>query len=176
MQLLSSRNFLNSEYRKFIDAGYALQNVEGFISKDILKSVISKAKRNQKLRKMLTDILLYVNKESISDENFRLLLKFRGRYKITNLSNICHADLAFYQMQIINRYPVCFEAFAWLFDHICRFDFFKEEDMLQILRENPDITSAGIQACIDCVLKDHDMSPKLLIAKQWVEDMRSRGK
>lgn len=170
--LLSDRSFLNKEYRKYVDNCYMLQNVDGDIKPDILNAVIRKAKWNRKIGSMLGDILMYVNSDSISDENFRMLLRFPPRKRNTYLISISHAELAFYQMQIINRVSSSFEAFTWLFDWICDNDFFREEDMKQILREASGITSYGIRACIDQVRERSGDSPKLNIAEKWLENMK----
>ena len=168
-RLLSNRNFFASEYKKYIENCYVLQNVTGDIAPEILKALICKAKRNGKARKLLSGVLCFVDKKSITDENFRLLLSFRGQSKITFLSNIAHAELAFYQMQILNRFPLSFEAFAWLFNHISEYDFFSEEDMLQILRENADVTDIGIRMCIDSAVKKYGTSNKIDVAIAWLD-------
>ncbi|MGM9669459.1 MAG: hypothetical protein ACI3VZ_06870 [Faecousia sp.] len=173
--LLADRNFRNIEYRKFVDNCYILQNIDGDIDPGILNAVIRKAKRNRKMRLMLGGILWYVNKDSITDENFRMLLSFPRRERDTYLAAISHAELAFYQVQMIYRVSCPFEAFAWLFDRICENDFFQEEDMMQILRENSDITGAGIRACINNAVEKYGDSPKLDIAKNWVDNW-NKGK
>lgn len=168
--LLSDSHFRNTEYRKYVDNCYLLQQIIGNINPDILNAVIHKAKWNWKIRGMLVDILSYVNGDSISDENFRMLLQFPRRQRNTYLEAIAHADLAFYQMEIINRVASSFEAFAWLFDRICENEFFQEEDMLQILRDASDITSYGIHSCIASAITKYGNSPKLTIAEIWIKE------
>ena len=170
-RLLSDRKYFDREYEKYIDNCYTIHNVEGNIAPEALNALISKAKCNRKVRKILSGVLCFVDKRSISDENFRLLLSFRGSCRVTFLSNIAHADLAFYQMQILNQFPLSFEAFAWLFDHISKYDFFSEEDMLQILRENSDVTDAGIRMCIDSALEKYGASNKIDVAIAWLDRM-----
>ncbi|MBQ8835433.1 MAG: hypothetical protein IJ001_11015 [Oscillospiraceae bacterium] len=174
--LLSNRQFQHSEYRKFIDNCYTLHNLEGIIAPDILNALIRKAKWNRKICSILTDILWYADRTSISDDNFRLLLQFPPKARNTFLMVIGHMELAFYQMQIINRVAGSFEAFAWLFDRICENTFFTEEDMLQILRDASNITCFGIQACIDLCREKHGNSSKLSIAEAWVKKMNANQK
>ena len=174
--LLSNRRFLNAEYRKFVDNCYILENIDGDIDPDILNKVIRKAKWNPKLRSMLTGILWYVDGNSITNENFRLLLQFPRRKRNTYLGAISHANLAFYQMLTINKVSSPFEAFAWLFDRICENRFFSEADMLQILNDASDITVYGIQNCIDIMRKKYGDSPKLEIAEKWIERMAANRK
>lgn len=174
-KLLVDKNFLNNEHRRFVNNCYIIDNVEGDISPEILNSAIRKAKRNRKMRSMLTDILHYVDKNSVTTENFQQLLHFRGKCKETYLSNIAHADLAFYQMQLINRSStVAFEAFAWLFDRVVQYDLFNEEDMIQILKDASAITSYGVQSCIDLARSKHGSSSKLDIAVAWVNEMKNK--
>lgn len=172
--LLSDRSFRNIEYRKYVDNCYVLQHVEGDINPDVLNAVIRKAKWNRRIRSMLVDILSYVNKNSISDENFRMLLYFSRKKRDSYLEAIGHVDLAFVQMQIIAKITSSFESFAWLFDQICKYDCFKDEDMLQLLRDSSDITIFGIQSCVDLVCPNDTNRSKLEIAKLWIEKMKTR--
>jgi len=169
--LLSSRSFCKNEYKKFYDNTYEIEGVEGIIRPEVLQQVIRKAARNRFLREMLTDILAYIDAESISDQNFRLLLKFPERNRTTYLSCIGHTSLSFYQMQILNEYPLAFEAFSWLFDNICRYDIFTTGDMLRILEKNHAIRPVGIRSCIDLAMQNYGDSPKLEVARKWVENM-----
>ena len=173
-RLLSDRHFCNLEYHRFSENCYSINNIYGNIAPNILNCVIRRAKWNKKIRRFLSDILLYVDQNSISDRNFRLLMQFRGRCRNTFLANIAHADLAFYQMQIINRYSGAFEAFGWLFNHICQHDCFNEEDMLHILKDNVHITAIGVQSCIDSAVEAYGMSAKLNIAIMWINDKRHK--
>lgn len=175
-RLLSDKQFCDREYQIYRDNCYIICNVDGNIAPAILNLAIRRAKWNRKIRSMLSDILNYVDEKSISDENFRLLLRFRGRRRNTFLSNIGHADLAFYQLQIINRYPAGFEAFAKLFDQICQYDIFKDDDMLQILKDSSDVTSFGIQTCIALACEKYGPSSKIDVASIWANAMEANGK
>ena len=172
--LLSDRGFCNKEYRKYVDNCYILQNVEGNINPDVLNAVIRKAKWDRKIRSMLVDILSYVNENSISDENFRMLLCFSPQKRNSYLEAIGHVDLAFVQMQIIAKITSSFEAFAWLFDQICKYDCFKDEDMLQLLRDSSDISIFGVQSCIDLVCPNDTNISKLRVAKLWVKKLKQK--
>ena len=139
-KLLKNESFCKNEYRNFIANDYVL----------------------------LSDILTYVDSESISDHNFQLLLKFPKKQRTTFLSCIGHSSLSFYQMQILNEYPLALEAFSWLFDNICRYDIFTSGDMLQILEKNPDVQPKAIQICIDSAVQKYGDSAKLEVAKKWI--------
>jgi hypothetical protein len=76
-------------------------------------------------------------------------------------------------MQVINRLSPSYMAFAWLFDQICENDCFREEDMLCLLKETPDITICGIQHCIAEAIKRFGESSKTTIAQTWVNNSRS---
>lgn len=167
--LIRNRSFRNKAYREYVSNGYSISNVNGNIMPCVLKQLICCAKSNRKIRDMLFDILYYVNTESVTDENFQLLLRFPKKYRNTYLSNICHAELSFYQMQIINRYPVALEAFAWLFDKICAYDCFSKEDMLSILRENPDVKPIAIMDCINFALNKYGSTEKTQAAQSWIK-------
>ena len=166
--LLDSRSFRNDEYRKFVKNSYIIQGVYGNASPDKLCAFIRLARKNRKLQEMLTDLLHYIDKRSITHENFRLLNKFSKRTRDTYLSCIAHSELAFYQMMEINKVSGEFEAFAWLFDKICCNDTFNEEDMLRILEDNKAITEYGIQSCIDLIVKEYGNSRKLDVAREWL--------
>ena len=123
---------------------------------------------------MLSDLLLYADKKSITDENFKLILKFSSRYRTTFLSSLGHLDLSFYQMQILNRYPLSFEAFSWLFNNICHYDIFSDGDMLQILRENTSVRSVAIDTCINLARKEYGESSKIEIAIKWNNMLKNK--
>ena len=167
-KLLKSKSFRKNEYRNFIANDYVIEGVEGIIRPELLTHVIGKAKRNKSFRVLLSDILTYVDSESISDQNFQLLLKFPKKQRTTYLSCIGHSSLSFYQMQILNEYPLALEAFSWLFDNICRYDIFTSGDMLHILEKNPDVQPKAIQICIDSAIQKYGDSAKLNVAKKWV--------
>lgn len=168
IKLISDKRFLRHQYAQYVDDNYELKNVSGVINPRNLSKVIHRAKYSIAIRNMLSDILLYADKTSITDANFRMLLRFRPKWRNTYLSNLGHCELAFYQMQILNRYPLALEAFSWLFDQICHYDFFSEEDMAQILRDNPDIQKIAIEECIDRAYSLYGGSAKLEVAIKWV--------
>lgn len=143
-RLLNNRSFCNLAYLEYVENDCGINNISGYIDSKVLKRAIKCAKRNRKIREMLSDILLYVNASSMTDENFRMLLRFPYKCRRTYLSNLCHAELSFYQMKILNQYPLALEAFTWLLDRICCCDCFTHEDMLCILRENPDVRPIAI--------------------------------
>lgn len=172
IKLLENRAFLTDEYKKFYDNCYILQNVKGAINSEVLSNVIKRALWNRKVQSLLTGILWYVNKDSITDDVFRMLLRFPYRIRHTYLDAIAHSNLAFYQYQMIYKADSCWEAFAYLFYKICEYDFFQEQDMLQLLRDNGDITSDGIQGCIDWALKEGCSNSKLEAAQAWVNSMK----
>ena len=74
VSLLIDKAYRNSEYDKFVENCYSIQNVDGNINPDILNKVIRMAKWNRKLRSMLTDMLCYTDGNSITSDNFQLLL------------------------------------------------------------------------------------------------------
>lgn len=171
-KLIADKKFLKDEYSKYIANNFGLENIFGIIYPDILSQIIYKAKYHRKMRHMLSDILLYTDKSSMTDANFRMLLKFPPKWRNTYLSNLGHSKLAFYQMQILNRYPLALEAFSWLFDQICHFDSFSDEDMAQILRDNPDIQRIAVQNCVDIAYSKYGPSSKLELALKWVDGQR----
>lgn len=137
----------------------------------VLRSVIKKAKWNRKIRLMLPDILAYADKTSLDDENFQMLLKFKGDFRNTCLSQIGHLELPFYQMYILNKYPLGYEAFCRLFDNICHYECFTEEDMLRILENNYDVRVFAISDCIQSAQEKYGDSDKLRVAKKWLNEL-----
>jgi len=170
-RMLSNREFRNQAYFAYEANDYGINNISGYIDAKVLKRVIKFAKRNHKTRVMLSDILLYANASSVTDENFKMLLRFPYKCRDTYLSNICHAELSFYQMKILNRYPLALEAFTWLFDKICCYDCFTHEDMLCILRENPDVKPIVISDCVSRAVRKYGQSEKIRVAQIWMEQM-----
>lgn len=171
LRLINDRQFLNREYKRFVNNCYAIEDVDGTVRCDILYSYLKAAKRKRKLRNMLGELLWYVDAQSISDINFRLILEFPLGYRNTYVSVLGHHSLAFYQMQILNKYPQSYESFAWLFDRTCQYDCFTEKDMHQILSENRGVTKFGIQQCIESASKKYGDSEKLRLAVRWVSKM-----
>lgn len=173
--LLMDKNFFKDEYRKFLENNDSIQNITGNASSDSLYELIKKAKRNKKYQDMLVDVLYYVDKDSITEDNFRLLTKFSKLRRNTFLASIAHTDLAFYQMVEINRLSGEYEAFTWLFDKICCNDIFTEEDMRCLLRENKFVTIYGVEMCIEMALKKYGNSKKIEIAEK-MKNANKRGK
>ncbi len=64
--LLDSRSFRNDEYRKFVKNSYIIQGVYGNASPDKLCAFIRLARKNRKLQEMLTALLHYIDKRSIT--------------------------------------------------------------------------------------------------------------
>ena len=172
LRLLGDKQFQNSEYHNFLGNCYSIASAYGILSAGTLFAVLKRAKWSHKLRVMLPDILLYINAGSMTDENFRLVLSFPRRWRNAYASALAHGNLAFYQMQILNHYPASYEAFAWLFDHICHFECFTAEDMKKTLLDNPDVTSYGIQVCIDSVREKYGDSDKLTAAVNWIQNKK----
>lgn len=169
-RLLSDKQFFRSEYIRYVDNGYYIDKITGILSDESLYAVICKARWNKKLRRMLDHLLWYIDGRNLSDQHFRMLLKFPRRCRNNYVGTLAHQNLSFYQMQILNRYPNSFEAFGWLFDCICSHDIFTEEDMLQLLYENSDVTEYGIQGCIDNAYQLFGSSAKLDTAVKWLKE------
>lgn len=166
--LLNDRSFLNVEFRRYVDNCYSFDDLASTILPDTLCALIKKAKWNNKLRMMLSELLWYVDGNELEDHMFRLLLKFPRKSRNNYIGTLVHLKLSFYQMQILNRYPNSFEAFGWLLDQICSNDMFTVEDMRQLLRENVGITAYGMNACIDKAREVYGESAKLEAARAWV--------
>lgn len=169
LRLMTDRQFLKQEYRKYINNCYGIENAEGTLCYDILHSLLLTAKRKRKIRDMLRDILWYVDDRSISDTNFRMILKFPSKYRNAYAAVLGHHNLAFYQMQILSRFSNSYECFAWMFDRLCHYDCFTEKDIYRLLSENRGVTTFGIQQCIDHAQKNYGDSEKLQVAKQWAK-------
>ena len=169
-KLLTNKQFMHKEYRKYVKNGYTIQNLTGNVSPSALYELIKRAKWSRKYQGLLADILFYADKESITNYNFELLTKFGKRRRLTYLSAITHANLSFYQMSMINKISGEFEAFAWLFDRICCNDIFSEEDMGYLLRDNKSVTTYGIQACIESAIQMHGDQKKIDVAVAWLRE------
>lgn len=168
-KVIESKEFRKNEFQNFTANNFSIDKLNGILTANVLTLLLRKAKWNRILRLLLTDLLYYVDSKSMTDANFRSLLKLNRKYKITYLSCIGHAQLSFYQMQILNQYPLAYEAFSWLFDNICHYSIFTEEDMMHILRQNPDIKPIAIQYCIKAAYKEYGNSSKIDVAKHWIE-------
>ncbi len=167
-RLLNDKDFLKESHAEYMEHDYSIPNVCGTISADNLHHIIRAAHKNKMLQDLLTDILSYADGQSITDENFRSLLGLKSKLQSTYFSVLAHLDLAFYQLQILNRYPQSYEAFSALFQMICENECFHDEDMKQLLRENNDVTTYGIRSCIDIADQKKLDNSKVKIAKEWV--------
>ena len=172
LRLANDRKFLRSEYKKFTNSCYVIEGVVGTMHCDVLYSYLTAAKRKRNLRKMLGELLWYTDAQSISDENFKLILNFPSRYRRNYAFVLGHHSLAFYQMHTLNKYSQSYEVFAWLFDRICQYDCFTALDMQQILSENRSVTKFGIQQCIEHAGQKYGDSEKLRLAAAWVSKMK----
>lgn len=170
-KVVESKAFRKKAFQSFTANNFSIDKIHGILAADELTLLLRKAKWNRVLRMLLTDLLYYVDSKSMTDTNFRLLLTSNRKYKVTYLSCIGHVQLSFYQMQILNQYPLALEAFSWLFDNICHYSIFTEEDMLHILRQNPDVMPVAIQNCIDAAYKKYGSSSKIDAAKHWIDNV-----
>ena len=173
--LLHSMKFLKSEYRKYIDNSYSLTEKAGTLSPDVLQMLLKSARRNRHLRVILSELLWYADADSVTDANFRAILHFPKQHRNNYIAVLGHHRLAFYQMQILNRYPQSYEVFSNLFDCVCKHDCFTDKDMLQLLERNCDTTRAGIKYCIDYAKTEYGDSKKLTVASEWLEQSTSKS-
>lgn len=175
-KIIADKKFRNEALRRYEDNCYILDEVSGNITASALKSTIYAAKCNRKICSILPGILWHSNKDSVSDENFLLLLSFPQKVREKLLFPISHHSLAFSQLQIINSITGEYEAFAQLFDIICKNDCFNHVDMAHLLRENKGgyVTEAGILACIEIAQKRYGESDKIKEAKKWVDSNEVR--
>ena len=168
--LLQNRGLRKKAFRDFSENNYSVDNLCGVLTAERLHALLLEARHSRILKMLLTDLLYYVDSESMTDENFSLLLKFRTKYRTTYLSCLGHAELSFYQMQVLNRYPLAYEAFSWLFDKICNYEAFTDGDMLHLLQQNPDIKAVAVQSCIDSALVKYGDSSKIETARKWLDN------
>ncbi len=170
LKVLNDAQFRMQAYQDFMNNGLNLDGCDGCLSPDVLRAIVKRAKTNRKIHNMLPEILEYANGSSITDDIFRSLLHTHGGYRNTCLSAIAHLDLSFYQMQILNRCPLCLEAFSWLFDKICRYDYFTPYDMQQLLNEkSKTIHALGVEECIKFARDTYGSSEKLDVAEKWLK-------
>lgn len=171
-KILSDKRFRKEAHRKFVDDCYDLNGVDGNIHAAVLADVIVAAKRNRKIRTMLYGILWFADGASISDENFQLILSFPKKARSNLLFRVAHAELSFSQMQIVNRLSGEYEAFAPLFDIICKNDCFDRIDMMQLLRENKgEVTKLGLLYCIEDASSKYGSNDKIAEAVKWAEQL-----
>lgn len=174
IRLIKDKQFRKQIYHMFILNSYELSVSDDYncISPEVLRLTIQKARYNRIIRQMLPTILAFADNNSLTDENFRMLLRFRGKYRNTCLSVLGHLDdISFYQMCILNRYPLGYEVFCCLFDKICCYDWFTEQDMLRLLEENPDIRVCAIRDCIKFAKETYGNSKKLDIVEMWIKEL-----
>ncbi len=136
-QLLSDK-VDSKEYCGHLEDGmeYFEENYEGYLDGKKLSLLIDKAAEDKNLQFILTGLLYCSNKESITDEVFNKLLKFRPGLKKTYMGTLAHCDISFYQLMAINRMQICVEAFGWLMRHMYTSDAFSAEDMLRLLKDS----------------------------------------
>lgn len=171
LHVLNDKDFRRQAYQLFLQDNCAIDTcyVYGCISKNILFQLLKKAKRDRCVRAMLPAFIPYADEASLTDENFRCFFSFHGKFRNTCLSILGHLHLPTYQLQILNRYPLSYEAFCQLFDRMCQSDCFCTEDVLQLLRENCDVRVSAIAECIRFAQEAYGKSEKIEAATQWVE-------
>ena len=81
---------------------------------------------------MLAELLYLVDADSVTDDNFRQLLRFPGKMRNTYLSALGHSDLSFYQMLELNRHSLSLEAFSYLLDVVCTDAAFTTGDLIHV--------------------------------------------
>lgn len=97
---------------------YFEENYEGHLDSKKLSILIDKSRSDQNLQFILTSLLYCSNKESITDEVFNKILKFRKGLRRTYLLALAHCDISFYQLMAINKMKSCSEAFGGLMNRM----------------------------------------------------------
>ena len=136
-QLLND-NVDAKKYCRHLEDGmeYFEENYEGYLASEKLSLLIDKTYKDKDLQFILTGLLFRSDKESITDEIFKKLLKFRSGLKKTYMGTLAHCDISFYQLMAINKMQICFEAFGWIIHHMYISEAFSTEDILQLLKDS----------------------------------------
>ncbi len=166
LPLLHDKTALIQAYRTFVDNCYSIDCGIGTVSPGLLHRVIIRARRCRLWREILTDLLLYADQTSLTDENFALLLHFCPKYRNRYLFSLAHCDLSFAQMQTVHRYAGEYESFAWLFDYLCRYDQFTASDVEKLIGQSPSVTRYGVECCIGYAKVKYGDSNKIKTAEE----------
>ena len=167
-RLLTDREFLKGEYRRYADRCYMLPELTGTISHETLAGLIRRAKWDKRVRWMLSELLWHIDGRNLPDGLFRALMAFPKRTRRNYCGTLAHLKLPFYQMWELNRHCSEFESFAWLVNRICESEMFAVEDLLQVLRESKRVTKCGMDVVLDLARKRYGDSEKLAAAREWV--------
>lgn len=159
--ILADKKYLNQAYSKYISNCYEIDNVTGVITAENLKMLIIKARKNKKLCKMLNSILWYISENSITDENFNLLLKFPRKAMRSYAFVLSHSELSFYQMSKLNENFATYESFVWLFNNMCKYECFSVYDMMNLLNSNRNIKTEVIGDLIYSCIEMYGLTVKL---------------
>jgi len=175
-KIISDKKFRNEVLCRYKQNCYILDKVEGSFTASVLQKMLYTSRHSRKLCAILPGMLWYSNEESISDENFQLILSYPQKIRRKLLFPVSHLRLAFSQLQTINRITGEYEAFAQLFDIICKNDSFNDIDMIYLLRDNKAgyVSEVGILACINSAQEKYGKNGKIMEAQKWVDRKSKR--
>ena len=167
--LLTDKLYLNEQFDVFAQNYYTINEIyNNTIKVNILNNLLKEAKRNYKLRSMLGELLLYADGKEISESTFRLIDKFDKKTRNNCYFALSHCKLSFFQNYRIYRTTDSLEAFCILFDTICKYGCFVEDDVYIFLQESH-VNGNALKSCINAIKAECGMSPKLLVAETYLE-------
>lgn len=133
------------EYRRF----------SGVMKSDKLIPLLYKCKKNKNISVIIPYLLYYADGSTITDDVFRIILRFPKQLRHTCLISLAHCHISFYQLQYINNLEICSEAFCQLLSYYCRYACFSAQD-LEIFLKSCDLSRYMI--IIDTFLQNNNCS------------------
>ncbi len=128
---LFNMDFLLQTYRQFLEDPDIIEHsiipeyckFEGNLNEKTLLQFLKYCKKNKLATFLLPQILYYSNQETISVENFKIILTFPRKQRMTLLNVLAHCPIAIYQLEYINNRIESPEAYCQLLNIYCNHPF-----------------------------------------------------
>lgn len=114
----------------------------GVLKAEVLEKFLKKMNRKKKI--ILPKIISFSDKTTITDENFKTLLKLNKKLRNTVLISLAHCDISIYQLLFINNLGICVEAFCKLLFVYSYENCFSSEDLKKMINDSTNIKNKNI--------------------------------
>lgn len=173
-EIISNTEKQNEIYLKMKeDYDYFEKNCYGKLNNKILSKLLDMSLDDQYLQEILSLVLYFCDKNSISDENFNKLIHYPGKIKKTYLIALSHCELSLYQLNYLNNKNISTEAFCQMLYIIFMNTCFTENDLLYFLKTskfNYDVFSLQVET----LLKEKNTInyEKIEVLKNFLKDKK----
>lgn len=135
--LLSPKKRKRELCREILEDVDYFDNVSGVLSEANARALLQQGTGEKTVAELLTWIFEFCDENTISDEVFRGICRYRRKTRYSIFVTISHRKLSFYQLSYINNHADCLEAFAALLCAYATNPCFTVSDLRMLVEKRP---------------------------------------